>query len=197
MTGLIIYENQGSSYKGVATPCCLGDYCENSKIGDSVFQYIDQYIDFESQLIKLNSYSIYYAEALCQQFKKIGVDTGILIYCDVDEIPHESTDDFLGYDVCAEDYYTSPLGMEYLEFTSEDIEFMVDEEVSDDFPFFENISNEVRHEYEQQLNKHKLFDNLETAEEIAEYCNYLTAQYDNIFEGLKNFKIVKIYAKKS
>lgn len=196
MLGLIIYENQGNEYKGIATPCCLGDYCENSKIGDSVMQYIERYIDFESQLIELDSYSIYYAKELCKQFKKIGVDADILIYCDIYETPYEYTDEFLGYDVCAEDYYTSPLGMGYLEFTSEDIEFMVDEEVSDDFPFFENISNEVRYEYEQQLNRYKLFDNIETANEITEYCNYLTSQYDDIFEGLSNFKAVKIYTVK-
>lgn len=196
MTGLIIYEHQSDRYKGTATPCCLGDYCENSKIGENVIQYIEQYIDFDSQLIELNPYSLYYAKELCQQFKKIGVKADILLYCDMNETLYETVDEFLGYDVCAEDYCTSPIGMGYLEFTAEDIEFMIDEDVSDDFPFFENISNEVRYEYEQQLNKHKLFDSLDTANEIAEYCNYLTVQYDGIFEGLTDFKPVKIYTVK-
>lgn len=193
MTGLIIYEVEGSSYLGTAAPSCLSDYCEHKKLGAMVKKYIDSYLDFETQLITLRPYSIYDAKELCAEFKKNRIDTGIILYCDCDEKPYEYTEEFIGFDVCAGDYYVSPLGLGYLEMTSEDIEYMGESEFTNDYPFFENLDDDVRYGYADKLNDSGLFDDKETADEIAEYCNWLSAQYDDVFEGLGDFRVVKIY----
>lgn len=192
MTGLIICEKQEEMYCGVGATNCLGDFCENKKVGEKVRAYIDRYIDFDSQLIALSPYSIYDAKELCSLLNKNGIETMLLLYCDTDEKPYEYTEEFIGYDVCAEDYYTSVLGMDYLTMSSEEIQYM-DDEFTNDFPFFENISDEVRSEYANQLNEYGLFDSIDTAGEIEEYCNWLAAQYDDIFEGLGSFKTVKMF----
>ena len=193
MTGLIIYENNGSSYLGTATPNCLSDYYEHKRLGEQIQRYFDNYLDFETQLIKLSSYSIYDAKELCNELKRNHIDADIILYCDYDENPFEYTEEFIGYDVCAGDYYVSPLGLGYLKMTREEIEYMAESELTDDHPFFENLDDDVRYGYADTLNEYGLFADKEMADEIAEYCNWLDAQYDNVFEGIGGFRVVKIY----
>lgn len=193
MIGIIIYEKNNDSYLGTGTPICLSDYCEHKKLGDKIKKYIDSYIDYETQRITFSPYAMYDAKELCSDLQKDNIDVGILLYCDCDERLYEYAEDFIGYDVCSCDYFASPLGLNYLALTSESLEILADCGITDAYPFVENLDDEVRYGYADKLNSYMLFEDKEAADEIAEYCNWLDAQYDDFLEGFGDFRTVRIY----
>ena len=187
MTGLIIC-TESETYNGIGSINTLAEYLDDRKIGEEVKRFLESYVEEETQLIVPSPYAIYDAKALAEKVSKRYEATQVLLYSN-EESALNAQAEFIGYDVCADDYYTSPIGLGYL---GEIAEYDID----GDEPFFENISNEVRYEYFQQLNPYGLFDEAAPAEEIAEYCNWLCSEYADMFQGAENFKIIKIYRMK-
>ncbi|MFR5876094.1 MAG: hypothetical protein ACLUFN_06355 [Eubacterium sp.] len=185
MIGIIIC-TENENYNGIYQLSCLAEYIDNKKIGNDVKTFMNNYVDEESQLIIFTAYSLYDAKELSEKISKKFENTQIIIFSDENESIDENLAEFIGYDVCADDYYTSPIGMGYLGEIDEFNKF-------EDEPFFDNLSNEVRFEYFEQLNDYGIFNDLIPAGEIAEYCNWLIDEEYDVFQGAKKFKIVKIY----
>lgn len=188
MNGLIICTSN-KEYYGIGQLDCFAEYLEDKAVGSDIQKFIELYADSDTQQIEITPFSIYDAKILCEKISKKCEPCRVIFYCDIEEELDSYQYDFIGYDVCADDYYTSPLGMNYLNYTD-------DFEIFEDLPFFENISNEVRFDYARQINEFGLFDSTEPAGEIAEYCNWLCKNFDDMFYGAKDFKLIKIYLPK-
>lgn len=188
MTGIIIC-TKNEDYCGVYQLNCFAEYLEDKRLGDEVQRFMENYVDGESQLIEFSPYALYDARELAEKISRRSDDTQTIIFADKNESIDENLAEFIGYDVCADDYYTSPVGMGYLG--------EVDEyDKSADEPFFDNLSNEVRYEYFEQLNCYGIFDDISPANEIAEYCNWLIDDEYDVFPDAKSFRTVKIYLPK-
>jgi hypothetical protein len=188
----IIICHSNDEYYGIYQLNCLAEYIDNKKLKDDVESFINNYLDEETQLIKYTPYSLYDAVQLSDKITNKFDDTQVIIFSDTDEDIDESTAEFIGYDICADDYYTSVIGLGYLGevdgYTKDEDEY-----------FFDNLSNEVRYEYFEQLNEYGIFDEISPANELADYCNWLKSEYeddDNVLQGANNFKVVKIYLPK-
>lgn len=188
MKGLIIC-TEDSIYYGAGQLNCFAEY-QAGRLELDINTYIDRYVNDDTQMIEFTPYSLYDAISLAEKIEKEYEPCRIVAFADLDEAIDEGQLEFIGYDVVADDYYTSPLGLEYLTMSLEESEF------TDDLPFFENLDNEVRYDYASQLNEYQLFDDISWAEEIQEYCNFICEQYYNSFQGASDFKILKIYLKK-
>lgn len=188
MIGIIIC-TENENYNGIYQLNCLAEYFESKKLGDDIRHFTENYVDEESQLIKFSSYALYDSKELAEKISRHYDDTHIIIFADENESVDENLAEFIGYDVCADDYYTSPIGMGYLGETDEYDEY-------ENEPFFDNLSNEVRYEYFKQLNDYGIFDDISPAREIAEYCSWLIDEEYDVFQGAKSFKTVKIYSAK-
>lgn len=182
---LICYDND--RYCGIGQLNCLCDYIDNKSFGDEIQAFIDSYTDEQTQLIEYGTYAVYDAEKIREKIDRID-SCRIIVFADDDEQPNERALDFIGYDVCADDYYTSPIGMGYLTLPLENAEYYYD-----DLPFFTELHPSIRRDYANQLNDYRLLDSKETADEITEYCNWLVQEYDDIFSGAQEFKTVKIF----
>lgn len=180
----IIICSARDSYHGVYQLNSLAEYLDDKKIGSDVEGFINRYVDEDSQTIKYSPYALYDAQSIAEKIGKRFEKQRVIVYCDSDEIIDDATMQFIGYDVCSDDNYTSPIGLQYFD---TGIEQFYDE------PFFDNLTPEVRDEYYCQLNSYGLFDSLDTAKEIAEYCNWLVEEYYDMFQGAENFKIVCVY----
>lgn len=183
MLGLLVCV-KNEEYKGVCQVVCLSDYAEDKKIGGEVQAFLDKYVDEETQLIECSAYSIYDARQLCEKIEnRFGDECEVIACSDVDESVDSSLE-FIGYDSCADDYYTSVIGMGYLD---------ASQVFYDDEPFFEELDLGSRNDYYDKLNEYGLFDDKNDADEITDYCNYLVDEYYDMFQNAENFRTVKIY----
>ena len=95
--------------------------------------------------------------------------------------------EFAGFDVVSEMFDDSPLQRGLFD---EDVNKHTRETYAD---FFTNTDGIILREYRNNLNEFGLFDELKPAEEIAEYCTWLTDQNNDLFEGGRNYAVMKVY----
>ncbi|MCM1115368.1 MAG: hypothetical protein NC397_07725 [Clostridium sp.] len=189
MKGLVIFTEE-NGYFGVANLSCLVEYMENDLLADDINDFYSNYINEDTQLAEISIYSVYDAIRIRDKIEENFEPCYVIAHCDLNEDMEDAQLEFIGYDVCADDYYTSPIGLEYLAISLDEAEY------TGDMPFFDNLENSVRYEYNEKRNSYGIFDDKSVAKELAEYCNWLAYDYEGIFYNAKNFRAVKIYLAK-
>lgn len=186
MKGIMLCDINGK-YRGVARSNSIPDYFENKDIGSILQEFLAECVDAETQEIIFRLNNIARASIVVNALKSIGCDSEVLVYCDVDEYIDVIGVDFAGYDVASEAFLDSPLQLGLL-----------DDDIGSStyhtyLEFFKNTDGIVLDEYSNNLNELVLFAEKQPAIEIAEYCTWLTERREDLFEGGKNYKAVKVY----
>ena len=88
---------------------------------------------------------------------------------------------FLGYDVCADSKYYSPLGDGFLD------------SYSHDCVFYAKMDFDEYSEYAISLNQNGLFSSYLTAELFAKYCNLINKEYEHAVETEGKWRPFAIY----
>ena len=96
-----------------------------------------------------------------------------------------STDyELIGYDVCADSKYYSPIGDGFLESYDTDNVF-----------FFEMNKNDYQN-YKNNINDYGLFSSYDTALIFSSYCNKINNKYKHAVETEKNWRPFAIYRRR-
>ena len=172
LKGLAICDLQPDGYRGVCRSNQLADYMTDAKIGGRVTDFLENFVDDESQVDLLGSR---------------GADCELITFNDEHESAGLLGGALLGYDVCAQDLSVSPLADGL-------IRVGVTENEEALFPeFFEELNGQVLREYAEDLNDNLLFATEKTAQEVCAFMNYLSATYDNDFYCLSDYAVFAVF----
>lgn len=89
--------------------------------------------------------------------------------------------EILGYDICADSRYYSPLGDGFLE------------EYNQEYSFYKEISKDDFLNYKRSINNNYLFSTVEVAFNFSEYCNYINKKYPHAVESENGWRPFSIY----
>ena len=106
----------------------------------------------------------------------------LIMFTDDTKLEIPSGFDLIGYDICADSMYYSPLGDGFL------LSYI------DNDTFFLKMSKEHYREYVNDLTEEGLFRSYEVANNFANYCNIINNQYPHIVESEENWRPFAIYA---
>ncbi len=105
----------------------------------------------------------------------------IIIFTDNFDVEIPSNCKFLGYDICADSKYYSPIGDGFLETYDTDSVFFSEMHISD----FEC--------YKKNINMRGLFSTISKALEFSNYCNMMNEKYNHAVETEKNWRPFALY----
>ncbi len=186
MTGILICNMEGE-YRGIARFSSIPDYYENAEIGPELQEFVEECVDPETQEIIYRLNNIARALTVADLLTSIGCGSEVLLYCDTQTDIRMLCAEFAGFDVVSEMLDDSPLERGLFD---EDVNKNKRETFAD---FFTNTDGIILRDYRSNVNEFVLFDELKPAEEIAEYCTWLTDQNNDLFEGGRNYKALKVY----
>ena len=87
----------------------------------------------------------------------------------------------LGYDICADSRYYSPLGDGFLEVYDRHSLFCLE------------MDENIFRGFQNALNANGLFSSYAFAQEFAEYCNYVNSQHIHAIESEENWRPFSVY----
>lgn len=186
MTGILICDMDGE-YRGIARISSIPDYFENSKIGQVLQEFLEDCVDPDTQEIIYRLNNIPKALAVADALESIGCESEVLLCCDADTNIRMTCAEFAGYDVVSETFDDSPLQRSLFD---EDVKKHIREDYSD---FFTNTDGIILKEYRSNINEFSLFADITPAQEIADYCTWLTDKNNDLFEGARNYAAIKVY----
>lgn len=146
---------------------------------DSYISMFLNRIDEDGKLV-MNSENYILSKKVYSLLLKQGWDGDIILYSDNDEPACKDTV-FLGYDICGDSEYYSPLG---------DAMFY---EFDPQFPFDRNMGNELFARYKGKINSNGLFSNKEVATSLANYCVKINREFPHAVESENNWRPFAIY----
>ena len=106
----------------------------------------------------------------------------IILFTDRNNVNIPSGFVLLGYDICADSKYYSPIGDGFLQ--SYDV----------NNPFFAEMSFLDFNCYKKDLNGAGLFNTYATAIEFSKYCNTINGKYEHAIESENNWRPFAIYS---
>lgn len=136
-------------------------------------------IDEDGKLV-MNSENYILSKKICSLLLKQGWDGDMILYSDNDE-PALKNVVFLGYDICGDSEYYSPLGDAMLR------------EFNPQFPFDRNLGSELFVHYKEKINSNGLFSNKEVATSLANYCIKINREFPHAVESENNWRPFAIY----
>lgn len=174
-----------SNYKGLYRHCNLVDFyeCDNVYLAKTIDKYFSllkdkNYLDYTKNT---NTISL----QLYKTIKSYGWNGDLIIFTDkIDEnIPNNF--DLIGYDICADSKYYSPLGDNFLD------KYIFDSK------FFSAMDNDSFKKYKKNINSSGLFNDYSIALDFAKYCNIINKKYEYVIESEDNWRPFAIYILKS
>ena len=151
MKGLAICDLQPDGYRGVCRSNQLADYMTDAKIGGRVTDFLENFVDDESQEIRCTVAAACAARQMVDLLGSRGADCELITFNDEHESAGLLGGALLGYDVCARDLSVSPLADGLIRVGVTEYEEAL-------FPeFFEELNGQVLREYAEDLNDNLLF----------------------------------------
>ncbi len=116
---------------------------------------------------------------LYNSLKKENWDGDLVLFTDDGDIEMPGFS-FVGYDICADSMYYSPLGDGFLERYNK-------------YPlFYSDMPRETYSIYKNDLNENQLFGSLDVAEAFSNYCNYINKKHRYCIEFEDNWRPVSV-----
>ena len=109
LKGLAICDLQPDGYRGVCRSNQLADYMTDAKIGGRVTDFLENFVDDESQEIRCTVAAACAARQMVDLLGSRGADCELITFNDEHESAGLLGGALLGYDVCAQDLSVSPL----------------------------------------------------------------------------------------
>lgn len=177
----------------------------NCPINECIFNYKGLYrennlIDYDNKNFmrakELNWYLSNSIEGMFMEYKEINMPELISIYIELknnewrgelilftDKINKDIPNKFelLGYDICADSRYYSPLGDGFLG------------EYNQEYTFYKEISEDDFLNYKRSINRNYLFNTAEAALSFSKYCNYINEKYPHAVESESGWRPFAIY----
>ena len=187
LKGLAICDLQPDGYRGVCRSNQLADYMTDAKIGGRVTDFLENFVDDESQEIRCTVAAACAARQRVDLLRSRGADCELITFNDEHESAGLLGGALLGYDVCAQDLSVSPLADGLIRVGVTEYEEAL-------FPeFFEELNGQVLREYAEDLNDNFLFATEKTAQEVCAFMNYLSATYDNEFYCMSDYAVFAVF----
>lgn len=170
-----------SNYKGLYRQCDLMNFyeCDNVYLKEIIDKYFSLLKDKNYLDCTENTYTI--SLQLYRTIKTFGWNGDLIIFTDKisENIPNNF--DFIGYDICADSKYYSPLGDNFLD------RYILDSK------FFSSMNNDSFKKYKKNINSSGLFDDYSIALDFAQYCNIINKKYEHVIESEDNWRPFAIY----
>lgn len=168
-------------YKGLYRQNDLVDFCErqNDVLTNMVEWFFEQSTD---------GMNIEYTEAnenktiqLLRLLRDEKWDGELVLFTDENNLQVPFGFELLGYDICADSMYYSPLGDGFLA------------SYAPNETFFFEMSFEDYREYRNDLNEVGLFNSYVIADNFSQYCNRINNHYSHVIESEENWRPVAIW----
>ena len=117
---------------------------------------------------------------ICSYLESQSIRSNLILFSDDMEMKAPDNFTFIGYDICADSEWYSPLGDGFLE------EY-------DDSVFFNEMSLDEFKTFKSDLNKSGLFSNHDKAVAFAEYCNCINNKYPGVVETEDDWRPFIVY----
>ena len=171
-----------SKYKGLYRENELIDFCEksNSILTNMIEWFFSQSRD--GMHIKYTEENMNKMVQFLDMLRDEKWKGELLLFTDDRELEIPFGFELIGYDICADSMYYSPLGDGFL--TS-----YIQSET-----FFNEMSLENYRDYAKNLNNFGLFKSYVVAEEFAKYCNKINSLYPHTIESEENWRPFMIYS---
>ena len=171
---------KASNYMGLYRGTNYIDFILSKQLeSDSYISMFLNRIDEDGKLV-MNSENYILSKKICSLLLKQGWDGDMILYSDIDE-PALKNVVFLGYDICGDSEYYSPLGDAMLR------------EFNPQFPFDRNLGSELFVHYKEKINSNGLFSNKEVATSLANYCIKINREFPHAVESENNWRPFAIY----
>lgn len=171
---------KASNYMGLYRETNYIDFILSKQLeSDSYISMFLNRIDEDGKLV-MNSENYILSKKIYSLLLKQGWDGDMILYSDNDE-PALKNVVFLGYDICGDSEYYSPLGDAMLR------------EFNPQFPFDRNLGSELFVHYKEKINSNGLFSNKEVATSLANYCIKINREFPHAVESENNWRPFAIY----
>ena len=171
---------KASNYMGLYRGTNYIDFILSKQLeSDSYISMFLNRIDEDGKLV-MHSENYILSKKICSLLLKQGWDGDMILYSDNDE-PALKNVVFLGYDICGDSEYYSPLGDAMLR------------EFNPQFPFDRNLGSELFVHYKEKINSNGLFSNKEVATSLANYCIKINREFPHAVESENNWRPFAIY----
>ncbi len=171
---------KASNYMGLYRGTNYIDFILSKQLeSDSYISMFLNRIDEDGKLV-MNSENYILSKKIYSLLLKQGWDGDMILYSDNDE-PALKNVVFLGYDICGDSEYYSPLGDAMLR------------EFNPQFPFDRNLGSELFVHYKEKINSNGLFSNKEVATSLANYCIKINREFPHAVESENNWRPFAIY----
>ena len=143
----------------------------------------DCYSDFELQSSGNFPYTEENADKLmriCCYLESQSIRSDIILFSDNIDVKAPESFTFIGYDICSDSEWYSPLGDGFLDEYSNSL-------------FFSKMSLDEFEAFQGDLNKCGLFSSPDKAAAFAKYCNCINKEYPGVVETEDNWRPFIVY----
>lgn len=170
-----------SYYRGLYRQNDLIDLYEYDNI--SLIKEIDRYFSLSNEggYVEYTETNLSELLLFYRTFKAAGWLGDIILFTDNVYAGIPTDFELLGYDICADSMYYSPIGDGFL------VSYSLDEK------FFSEMSINDYKFYKENVNDKGLFQTYSAALNFAQYCNTINQKYEHVIESEDNWRPFAIY----